>query len=125
PDDLRVEREAGVVQLFIGDEDEEVTGAHDYTVVYAVEGLLSPGATGPDGTTRDELFWNVVAPGGFDIELHDLTVQVGAQQPTEASACYVGRSDSEQACDDDGTPGDLSVTFRQGQLDDGEGFSVV
>ena len=125
PDDLRVEREAGAVQLFIGDEDEEVTGAHDYTVVYAVEGLLSPGVTGPDGTIRDELFWNVVAPGGFDIELHDLTVQVSAQQPTEASACYVGRSDSEQACDDPGTPGDLSVTFGQGQLDDGEGFSVV
>lgn len=125
PDDLRVDRDSGAVQLYIGDEDVEITGAHDYHVSYAVDGLLTPQTSGPDGTARDELFWNVVAPGGFDIDIHDVTVTVTGPVPASATACYVGRSHSEDPCEDAGAPGGDSVTFTQGTLEDGEGLSAV
>ncbi len=125
PDGLRVERGDGAVQLYIGDEDVEVTGAHDYRVGYTVDGLVAPEVTGPDGTVRDELFWNVVAPGGFDIELHDVTVTVAGPTAADATACYTGSTGSDTPCDDTGQAGEDRVTFAQGRLDDGEGMSVV
>ncbi|WP_324652587.1 DUF2207 domain-containing protein [Georgenia sp. H159] len=125
PDDLRVEREGGAVQLYIGDEDVEVTGVHDYRVAYTVDGLLTPAVPGPDGTVRDELFWNVVAPGGFDVEIHNLTVAVTGPAPAAAAACHVGRTGSDTPCDDPGRPGRERVDVAQERLDEGEGLSVV
>lgn len=125
PADVRVEREGGAVQLYIGDEDVEVTGAHDYRVTYTVDGLPTPEATGPDGVVRDELYWNVVAPGGFDIPIEDVTVSVTGPVPTEVGGCYVGRTGSDTACDGAGEARGERVDFFHGRLDEGEGLSVA
>ncbi|MEE6287948.1 DUF2207 domain-containing protein [Georgenia sp. MJ173] len=124
PGDLRVERESGAVQLYIGDEDVDVTGQHRYRVAYTVEGLVDPAVTGPDGTVRDELFWNVVSSGGFDIPLDDVSVSVTGPAASEATACFAGRSSSTTPCDSAGDPG-TATDFTQGALDEGEGLSVV
>ncbi|MCM3660977.1 DUF2207 domain-containing protein [Georgenia satyanarayanai] len=125
PADLRVEHDGGAIQLFIGDEDVEVTGAHDYRVTYTVDGLSTPEATGPDATVRDELYWNVVAPGGFDVPIEDVTVAVTGPVPPEASACYVGRTGSDDACDGAGESRGERVDFFHERLDEGEGLSVA
>ncbi|WP_413450953.1 DUF2207 domain-containing protein [Georgenia phoenicis] len=125
PADVRVERDGGAVQLYIGDEDVEVTGAHDYRITYTVDGLPNPEVTGPDGTVRDELYWNVVAPGGFDIPIEDITVSITGPVPTEVGGCYVGRTGSDTACDGDGQARGERVDFFHGRLDEGEGLSVA
>ncbi|WP_152193159.1 DUF2207 domain-containing protein [Georgenia satyanarayanai] len=125
PADLRVEHDGGAVQLYIGDEDEEVTGAHDYRVTYTVDGLPDPQVAGPEGTVRDELYWNVVAPGGFDVPIEDVTVAVTGPVPPEASACYVGRTGSDATCDGAGESRGERVDFFHGRLDEGEGLSVA
>ncbi|PYF99327.1 Predicted membrane protein [Georgenia satyanarayanai] len=125
PADLRVEHDGGAVQLYIGDEDVEVTGVHDYRVTYTVDGLPTPRVAGEDGTVRDELYWNVVAPGGFDVPIEDVTVTVTGPVPPEASACYVGRTGSDTACDGAGETRGERVDFAQERLDEGEGLSVA
>ncbi|GAA4434259.1 hypothetical protein GCM10023169_41660 [Georgenia halophila] len=119
PDDLRVEREDGAVQVYIGDEDTEITGAHTYRVEYTITGLINPDV---DGT--DELYWNVIAPGGFEIPIDDVTVAVTGPATPTAGACYVGSTGSDRECASLTTTGD-TVEAAQPQLDDGEGLSLV
>lgn len=122
PDDLRVEREDGAVQIYVGDEDVEITGSHRYRVSYRITGLVDP--VEQDGGTHDELFWNAVAPGGFDIPLNDVSVRVTGPGDIEATACYTGRSASQDSCEADSASG-ATAEFSQSRLEEGEGLSVV
>src|SRR5690606_20094802 len=74
---------------------------------------------------RDELYWNVVAPGGFDVPIEDVTVAVTGPVPPEASACYVGRTGSDDACDGAGETRGERVDFFHERLGEGEGLSVA
>ncbi|MFC7405091.1 DUF2207 domain-containing protein [Georgenia alba] len=119
PDDLRVEREDGAVQLYVGDEDTEITGRHEYRIEYTATGLVNPDVAG-----TDELYWNAVAPGGFEIPIEDVTVTVNGPAAATGGACYVGRTGSEEECGDLGLSGG-TVRARQGALEPETGLSVV
>lgn len=120
PDDLRVEHEDGVVGVYVGDEDTEITGAHDYRITYTVTGLVNPAEAGGE----DELYWNVVAPGGFEIPIDELSVAISGPVAPERSACYVGPTGSTDPCADVTTDGRTVHASTTG-LGDGEGVSVV
>jgi hypothetical protein len=121
PDDLRVERDDGAIALYVGDEDTEITGLHTYRVGYTVTGLINPEVNG-----ADELYWNVIAPGGFELEIDRVSVRVTGPAPTTASTCYVGSTGSDTECDQRGGGADATVhDFTQDHLEPGEGLSVV
>ncbi|MPV38536.1 DUF2207 domain-containing protein [Georgenia subflava] len=120
PDALRVEREDGAVQLYVGDEDVEITGLHTYRITYTVDGLINPDV---DGT--DELFWNVVAPGGFELVLSDVSVTVAGPPGAIDAACYVGATGSTHECDSSVASEAAAHRFSQDRLDPGEGLTVV
>jgi len=121
PDHLRVERDGGAVQLYVGDEDTEITGLHRYRISYSVDGLVNPDVAG-----TDEVYWNVVAPGGFELPVDQVAVQVTGPAGATGAACYVGATGSDNACDQHGGTADGAThDFSQAGLEPGEGLSVV
>lgn len=75
----------------IGDEDTTITGVHEYTVTYDVEGWVNsasyPWQLGP--LENDELYLDLIS--GWDIQVRDIGVTVvGPAEPLQV-ACFVDR----------------------------------
>lgn len=121
PADVLVEREGSTYAVRIGDPDETVEGVHRYVVSYDVTGVVNPDATGGAG---DEVFWNVISPGGWEVPIKDVTVTVEGPEAVTGSTCYAGARDTGDPCTAHTVDGDR-VVFIQDRLEPGEGLTVV
>ena len=85
-------------RIRIGDPDQTITGQHDYTIVYRVEGTLNGF---PD---HDELYWNAVGTE-WEVPIEQASVTVKAPAAIGQVACYVGPVGSDRACASSETDG--------------------
>src|SRR5690606_16613953 len=57
PDNLSTEEESGVLAMRIGDEDRTITGVHEYTITFRVEGWVNSASFDwPNGELADDEF---------------------------------------------------------------------
>lgn len=121
PVDVLVEREGSTYAVRIGDPDRTVEGLQRYVVTYEVTGVVNPDATGGAG---DEVYWNVISPGGWKVPIEDVTVTVEGPEAVTGSTCYAGRRDTGDPCTAHRVDGNRAI-FSQDVLEPGEGLSVV
>jgi Predicted membrane protein (DUF2207) len=68
------------LRIRIGDPDQTITGQHDYTITYRVEGTLNGF---PD---HDELYWNAIGTD-WEVPIEQASVTVTAPAPIGQVAC--------------------------------------
>jgi uncharacterized membrane protein YgcG len=117
PDDVSVETEGNTTVLRVGDPNATVTGAHDYTLDYVIEGALN---AFPD---RGELFWDAAGPD-WEVPIDNLTVTVTAPGGVTKSRCMVGPPGSTTRCGSAPVDGGRA-TFTQDRLEPGEVLTIV
>jgi Predicted membrane protein (DUF2207) len=101
----------------IGDPDQTISGQHDYTITYRVEGTLNGF---PD---HDELYWNAIGTD-WEVPIEQASVTVKAPAAIGQVACYAGPVNSTRSCassESDGRTG----TFATTGLGPWEGVTVV
>ncbi|HLS13917.1 MAG TPA: DUF2207 domain-containing protein [Beutenbergiaceae bacterium] len=118
--ELNVEESSRGVLIEIGDDDGEFTGVQSYQLDFQLDGVPTSGV-GADG--QDEIYWNAIG-SGFDLPLSDVAITLDAPTGPEQTTCFVGQVGSTLNCDNHGVEG-TTAQFRQAELDEGEGLSVV
>lgn len=71
PDQYKVEDAGSTLRIRIGDPDRTITGRHDYTIAYRVEGALNGFAD------HDELYWNAIGTQ-WQVPIERAAVKVSA-----------------------------------------------
>jgi uncharacterized membrane protein YgcG len=101
----------------IGDPDQTISGQHDYTIVYRVEGTLNgfPG--------HDELYWNAIG-GDWEVPIEQASVTVTAPAAIGRVACYAGPVGSTRSCASS-EPDGPTAAFEATGLGSHEGVTVV
>ena len=117
PDDVDVSTDGGDTVIRIGDPDTTITGRHQYSISYRVEGALNGF---PD---HDELYWNAIGEE-WPVPISDASVRVTAPADIQRVACYAGPTGSTIPCDGSTVDG-ASAMFTQGHLDPFQAFTVV
>jgi uncharacterized membrane protein YgcG len=118
PDQYELENEGSTLRIRIGDPDKTISGRHDYTVVYRVEGALNGTAE------RDELYWNAIGTS-WEVPIERATARVSAPATISQVACYAGPQGSTQPCGSstmDGATASFSASDGLAPL---EGLTVV
>ena len=105
------------VRIRIGDPDETITGQHDYTILYRVEGALNGFAD------HDELYWNAIGTQ-WEVPIEQASVTVKAPASIGRVACYVGPAGSDRSCASSGIDG-RTASFAATGLGPKEGVTVV
>lgn len=118
--ELNVEESSRAVLIEIGDDDGEFTGVQSYQLAFQLDGVPTSGV-GAGG--QDEVYWNAIG-SGFDLPLSDVAITLDAPTAPEQTTCFVGRVGSTLTCESHSVDGTV-VQFRQAELDEGEGLSVV
>jgi hypothetical protein len=109
--------DATTLRIRIGDPDQTITGRHDYTIVYRVEGALNGF---PD---HDELYWNAVGTQ-WAVPIERASAKVRAPAAIGQVACYAGPSGSGAQCGSSGADGS-TASFATTQLGMYEGMTVA
>ena len=105
------------LRIRIGDPDRTITGRHDYTITYRVEGTLNGF---PD---HDELYWNAIG-ADWEVPIEQAAVTVSAPAPVGQVACHVGPVGSTRSCASSETDGRTGAFAATG-LEPNEGVTVV
>lgn len=79
------------IQVKIGDPDKTVSGKHNYSIKYIVQGVILPYAQ------FDELYWNVTGEWPVPIDRVNAYVYLPKDSILQA-VCYVGYFGSDKAC---------------------------
>jgi uncharacterized membrane protein YgcG len=117
PDQYTLEDVESTLRIRIGDPDRTITGRHDYTIVYRVEGALN----GFDD--HNELYWNAIGTE-WEVPLEHASVTVSAPASISQVACYVGPAGSDLSCASSEADGP-TASFATTGLDPHEGVTVV
>lgn len=117
PDDLEVSGEASETKLRIGDPDVFISGVHDYTITYTIEGVLN----GFDA--HDELYLNVTG-NGWEVPIGSARATIEVPGSVSRVACFAGQAGSQLPCGSSGSDG-ATATFAHDGLGAGEGMTVV
>jgi len=117
PDRYKVEDVDATLRIRIGDPDRTISGRHDYTIVYRVEGTLNGFAD------HDELYWNAVG-AQWEVPIERASVRVSAPAAISRVACYAGPAGSKVSCASSGADG-TTASFAATGLDWNEGVTVV
>jgi uncharacterized membrane protein YgcG len=117
PDQYKVEDAGASLRIRIGDPDQTISGRHDYTIVYRVEGALNGFAD------HDELYWNAIGTQ-WEVPIQDASVKVSAPAAIGRVACYVGPVGSIRLCASSGVDG-RTASFATTGLGPNEGVTVV
>ena len=104
-------------RIRIGDPDQTITGRHDYTITYRVEGTLNGF---PD---HDELYWNAIG-ADWEVPIEQASVTVTAPAAIGRVACYAGPVGSTRSCASSETDGRTGAFATTG-LAPKEGLTVV
>ncbi len=117
PDDYEMENVGGDRRLKIGDPDKTISGPHQYTIIYRIQGGLN------GFTEHDELYWNAIGDE-WDVPVERATVQVVTPGPLTDVACFSGPVRSVTPCRQ-ADAGDMEASFAAGPLEPYEAFTVV
>ncbi|UFU05429.1 DUF2207 domain-containing protein [Ruania halotolerans] len=121
PADVHTESDDGGLIVYVGDENEEVSGAQQYTISYTVAGVPNSGA-GTHG--QDEVFWNVIG-SAWEVPMSDVLVEIDGPHAIRDAACYVGPVGSGDICANATYRSDGLASFDEPSLDSGEGMTIV
>ncbi|HEV8423894.1 MAG TPA: DUF2207 domain-containing protein [Actinomycetes bacterium] len=108
--------EGPLLRIRIGDPNQTVTGRHDYTIDYRVQGAL-------DGfADHDELYWNVVG-SLWKVPIGEASATVTAPAAITHVACHAGPSGAGRPCGSSLVDG-RTASFAVGDLGPFEGLAV-
>jgi uncharacterized membrane protein YgcG len=117
PGEYALEDVDNKLRIRIGDPDQTISGRHDYTITYRVEGTLNGF---PD---HDELYWNAIG-AYWEVPIEQASVTVRAPASIDRVACYVGPAGSDRSCASSGIDG-RTASFAATGLGPYEGVTVV
>jgi uncharacterized membrane protein YgcG len=117
PDQYKAENVDTSLRIRIGDPDRTVSGRHDYTISYRVEGALNGFAD------HDELYWNAIGTQ-WQAPIKRASVRVAAPAAIGRVACYAGPAGSTAPCASSRIDGS-SAFFAAADLDSYDGVTVV
>ncbi|MDQ4068561.1 MAG: DUF2207 domain-containing protein [Actinomycetota bacterium] len=117
PDQYKTETAGNYKGIRIGDPDRTITGAHRYTIVYAIDAALNGFAE------HDELYWNAIGTE-WSVPIERATVRVRVPAEITDVACFSGGTGSGLACSEADAAGNVAE-FSQARLGAGEGLTVV
>lgn len=116
-----IDRSGSAVSIRIGDEARgDITGVHQYTIGYRLEGMLNPAAG--DGTF-DELYWNAIGDA-WEIPISNASVTVRGPVGVAVAQCFAGETGSTDACDES-SHADTTAMFAETRLPPGRNLTVV
>jgi Predicted membrane protein (DUF2207) len=117
PDQYTLEDVDNTLRIRVGDPDRTISGQHDYTIVYRVEGTLNGFAD------HDELYWNAIG-ADWEVPIQQASVTVSAPAAIGQVACYAGPVGSTGSCGSSETDG-RTAAFAATGLGPNEGVTVV
>jgi uncharacterized membrane protein YgcG len=117
PDQYKVEDAGSTLRIRIGDPDQTISGRHDYTIVYRVEGALNGFAD------HDELYWNAIGTL-WQVPIQHAAVTVIAPAAIGRVACYAGSLGSTAPCATSRADG-RTAFFAATKLSRNQGVTVV
>jgi hypothetical protein len=117
PDQYKVEDVDATLRIRIGDPDRTISGRHDYTIAYRVEGTLNGFAD------HDELYWNAIGTQ-WQVPIGHASVKVSAPAAIGRVACYAGPAGSRVSCASSGADG-RTASFTATNLGVHHGVTVV
>lgn len=117
PDQYKVEDVGSTLRIRIGDPDRTISGRHDYTIVYRVEGALNGFAD------HDELYWNAIGTQWL-VPIQHASVKVSAPAAIGRVACYAGALGSTTPCASSQADGS-TASFAATKLSQNQGVTVV
>ena len=118
PDDVEVAEEGGTTTIRVGDPDQEITGQHEYTLRYRVEGALNGF---PD---HDELYWNAIGDE-WQAPIERARVTVEAPADIQRVTCFQGYQGSTETCGRATFEGSIARFAPGRTLQPFEGLTVV
>ena len=117
PDDVEVQEEGNFRRIRIGDPDTTISGTHRYEIVYELESVV----TGFED--HDELFWDAIG-AEWTVPIEEAVVTVSMPGPVTDLRCFAGGRGSQEACAESSSEA-ATATFRQENLSNGQGLTVV
>ncbi|HEX7096006.1 MAG TPA: DUF2207 domain-containing protein [Acidimicrobiales bacterium] len=119
PSDYVVEDAGGgATAIRVGDENEEITGRHNYDLAYRLGGVVNA-QDGPD-----ELYWNIITGSDWQVPIDAVSVTVNVPGGAERVACYVGPADSTLPCTESRIEGG-TARFEHGYIPPGHSFTIA
>jgi Predicted membrane protein (DUF2207) len=118
PTDVDVSREGTSTVIRVGDEDVEISGRHEYTLVYRVEGALNAFAD------HDQLYWNAIGHE-WEAPIEEARVVVVAPAAIRRVSCYQGYQGSVEKCGRASSSGPNGRFAAGRELAPLEGMTVV
>jgi uncharacterized protein (TIGR04222 family) len=107
----------GKTEIKIGDPDQLITGVHEYTIQYTVQGAMN------SFQNRDELYWNAIGDE-WDVTIQRATVRVSTPGAITGVACFQGQAGTSDRCAVSGFQGD-TARFGETQIFPNQGLTVV
>jgi uncharacterized protein (TIGR04222 family) len=107
----------GKTEIKIGDPDQLITGVHEYTIRYTVQGAMN------SFPNRDELYWNAIGDE-WDVTVQRATVRVSTPGAITGVACFQGQQGTSDRCAVSGFQGD-TARFGETQIFPYQGLTVV
>ena len=107
----------GSTRLRIGDPDQTISGVHNYTITYTLEGALNPFAD------HIELYWNAIG-SQWPVPIDNATATVTAPVPVEKVTCFAGPQQSFSPCGSSSVDGRVA-RFTQPHLDAYQALTFV
>lgn len=123
PAQVQSATDGGALVIKLGDPDREVTGQQSYQLAYTTNGLVNPQTPQANGTTLDEVNWNVIGTQ-WEIPLQNVTVTMIGPVPATRSNCFAGNPESQETCTNLTPDGDRTI-FDQSVVRKGQGLTVV
>jgi hypothetical protein len=118
PDDVsREDGGGGTTRLRIGDPDRTITGVHEYTIRYRLEGALNP------FPEHIELYWNAIG-AQWEVPIDDAVATVRTPTGIQEVTCFAGPEHSTTTCDS-GTFEGRDARFTQARLAPFEALTFV
>ena len=115
------DRSSSGISMRVGDKDRgDITGVHQYTIGYRLEGMLNPAAG--DGT-YDEFYWNAIGDG-WEIPISNASVTVRGPAQVAAADCFAGEAGSTASCAAS-TRTETTASFTEPSLPPGRLFTVA
>lgn len=118
PTDVEVTHEGASTVIRVGDPDVEITGRHEYTLRYRVEGSLNA------FDDHDELYWNAIGLE-WEAPVEDARVVVVAPASITRVTCYQGYQGSVEPCATARVAGQEARFVAGRALQPYEGLTVV
>ena len=91
PSQTKVEQQAGVLYIRVGDPDTLISGAQSYVITYSVQGALNA------FDDHDELYWDAIGDG-WESSISQASVLVRAPAITDG-ICFAGSFGSTNVCE--------------------------